>query len=109
MQFDLEPEARSYIHSDLCTSKKIQGERNTNVVRTFRKLPAWVLPKYEQHSFPDIFILNILEDTTLARNGRGYTREQRGKHSIDIIEIKYKYDLEINHIVPEALAQHEEL
>ena len=79
------------------------------MVRTFRKLPAWVLPRSEQNSFPDIFIIDILEDTILARNGRCYTRQQRGKHSIDIIEIKYKYDLEINDIVPEALAQHEEL
>ena len=97
------------MHSDLCTSKQMQGERNTNVVTTSRKLPALVLPKNEQHSFPDIFIIDILEDTILARNGHCYTRQQRGKHSIDIIEIKYKYDLEINHKVPEALAQHEEL
>ena len=98
-----------YMHSDLCTSRQLQGRRNVNVVPTSRKLPAWVLPRSEQHSFPDIFIIDILENSILARKGRCYTRQQRGRHSIDIIEIKYKYDLEINNIVHEALAQHADL
>ena len=97
------------MHSDLCTSRQLQGRRNVNVVPTSRKLPAWVLPRSEQHSFPDIFIIDILENSILARKGRCYTRQQRGRHSIDIIEIKYKYDLEINNIVHEALAQHADL
>jgi len=68
-----------------------------------------VLPRRQQHSYPDIFIVDILEQAIIGRQGKCFSRPQRGKHTITIIEIKYKYDLEINAIVPEALAQHENL
>ena len=82
-----------YMHSDFCTAKPIQDDESTSVEGSLRKLPGWVLPRRQQHSYPDIFIVDILEQAIIGRQGKCFSRPQRGKHTITIIEIKYKYDL----------------
>ena len=101
-----------YMHTDLCTVQQIQGgeQEDTPSVQATRKCPDWVIPRRKQTSCPDILLIDILERDIVNRKGKMCTTTaQRGQHTIDIIEIKYKYDLEINKIVPDALAQHADL
>ena len=97
------------MHSDFTTARQQATAEPAPAPDTSRKLPGWVLPLRLQTSYPDIVIIDIRADAVSKRQGKRLPRRTRGTYTINIIEIKYKYDLEIHSVVPSALAQHDDL
>ena len=76
-----------------------------------RKLPEGILPKCDQTSLPDITLINIPREdmTRYIHNGGTVPREVRQRHTVDIIEVKYTYDLLVHVRAKDAIAQHTQL
>ena len=81
-----------------------------------RKLHAAILPLNCQPSYPDITLIDLPLDYVRRLELHGSTTEVdvipaniRQQSTVDIIEIKYTYDLLIHERVADAVAQHEKL
>ena len=75
---------------------------------TSRKLPAAFLTLDQQHSFPDITLIDIPHSVVqrFVRCGRRVPPRTRAQSTIDILEIKYAFDLLLPHRVQPAIDQH---
>ena len=76
-----------------------------------RKFPNGVLPKPKQTSLPDITLINIPSTrlATFLRHGGTIPRQVRQQHTVDIIEVKYTYDLLVHARTQDAIDQHAQL
>ena len=73
-----------------------------------RKLSEHILPLAEQTSIGDIVLIDIPPSAIIGRR-RPIPRSVRQTHTIDIIEVKYVYDLQIHHVASQAINQHTQL
>ena len=102
----------NYIHSDARNTKKsTDATRSLPDAGTQRKLPAAVLPLHLQTSFPDILMIDLptREVATLQRQKKSIPRLTRNRCTINIIEVKYTFDLLIHERTRQAMEQHAQL
>ena len=96
------------VHKDCtitCDARSVSEARRLTGVERGTKLPAWVLPHDQQHSYPDLCLINI--KPVAGRTSRTPSSSQRRHSWIRIFEIKYAPDLEVHgRVRDEALAQH---
>jgi len=101
-----------YIHSDARNKSKSDAPLRPED-KTSRKLPAAVLPRDQQPSFPDITMIDLPHTfVTQIRNKinpKSIPYHIRQQCTVDIVEIKYTYDHFLHDRVPDAIAQHEQL
>ena len=100
------------IHSDARNTKKsTDATRSLPDAGTQRKLPAAVLPLHLQTSFPDILMIDLpkREVATFQRQRKPIPRLTRNRCTINIIEVKYTFDLLIHERTRQAMEQHAQL
>ena len=68
------------------------------------KLPAWVLSRALQHSYPDLSLISA--KPTAGRYGENVATSRRHRSWVRILELKYAPDLDARH---RAMAQHDAL
>ena len=71
------------------------------------KLPAWVLSRALQHSYPDQSLISA--KPTAGRYGEHVATDKKHRSWIRILELKYAPDLEIHRARGRAMAQHDRL
>ena len=71
------------------------------------KLPAWVLSRALQHSYPDLSLISA--KPTAGRYGENVATSRRHRSWVRILELKYAPDLELRHARHRAMAQHDAL
>ena len=98
--------------SDTCTitcdARNIPPARRAKLTEVAwgGKLPDWVLPLNQQHSYPDICVIDTRRSLPDGRVNLGAKRQA----SVHILELKYAPDLELHGDVrTEALLQHNQL
>jgi len=98
-----------YAHSDARnvddTSPVVAASHRPGVPRKF---PACILPLAEQSSHPDILLVSMPAGRITGRT-TPVTPRMRERSRIDIIEVKYAYDLTVHSEVRRAIKQHRPL
>ena len=88
-----------------CDARTVSEARRAAGVHPGAKLPAEVLPHAQQHSYPDLCLINV--KPIAGRAGRGISSAEKRQAWVRIVELKYAPDLELHGRVREdAIAQH---